>query len=226
MHSLGTRTPKLDGPGRRCEREADRIAERVLRMPAPARVDAAGGTSQRGNGRLGRSEQTETMLHGVPAAAPRLVGETLSSPGRPLDAATRTFMEPRLGSDFSRVRVHTDTKAAESTRAVNALAYTVGPDIAFATGAFGPDTGPGRRLLAHELAHVVQQSRVGVARLQRYEGPEHQDIGDRYPRELLAFLQTPEGARWAQERGLDRNALVAQMQADPLLHGGKYSEVL
>jgi hypothetical protein len=155
------------------------------------------------------------------AAALRIVGETLSSPGRPLDPATRTFMEPRFDCDFSRVRVHADTKAAESARAVNALAYTVGSDIVFAAGAFRPGTGPGRQLLAHELAHVVQQNRVGVARLQRFAGPEHQDIGDRYPQELLAFLQTPEGARWAQERGLDRDALVAQMQADPLLHGGR-----
>jgi Domain of unknown function (DUF4157) len=226
MYRLSTRRPKIDARDRRCEQEADRISDHVLRAPMPARVESAEGAPQPDKSRLSWSEQAEVIPHRAAggedsAVAPRIVGETLSSPGRQLDAATRTFMEPRFGHDFSRVRVHADAKAAESARAVNAVAYTVGPDIVFAAGAFRPGTGPGRRLLAHELAHVVQQNRVGVARLQRYEAPEHQDLGDRFPQELLAFLQTPQGARWAQERGLDRNALVAQMKADPLLHGGR-----
>ena len=67
-------------------------------------------------------------------------------------------MELRFGHDFSRVRVHTDAKAAESARAVNALAYTVGHDMAFGAGQYVPETSEGRQLVAHELAHVVQQS--------------------------------------------------------------------
>jgi len=66
-------------------------------------------------------------------------------------------MEPRFGHDFSQVRVHTGPRADESTRAVNALAYTVGPDIAFGDGQYAPETANGQKLLAHELAHVVQQ---------------------------------------------------------------------
>lgn len=86
-----------------------------------------------------------------------IVHEVLRSPGQPLDAATRTFMEPRFGYDFSQVRVHTDNKAAESARAVNALAYTVGRDVVFGGGQYTMGTIEGRRLLAHELTHVVQQ---------------------------------------------------------------------
>lgn len=66
-------------------------------------------------------------------------------------------MEPCFGRDFSRVRVHTDAKAAESARAVNALAYTVGHDLVFDAGQYAPQTMEGRRLIAHELTHAVQQ---------------------------------------------------------------------
>ncbi|MGH9508475.1 MAG: eCIS core domain-containing protein [Terriglobales bacterium] len=83
--------------------------------------------------------------------------EVLGSPGQPLDPATRAFFEPRFGHDFSHVRVHTDAHAADSARAVNALAYTVGRNIAFGAGQYLPTTSVGKHLLAHELTHVVQQ---------------------------------------------------------------------
>jgi hypothetical protein len=92
-----------------------------------------------------------------PMSVPPIVHEVLRSSGQPLDASTRAFMEPRFGYDFSRVRVHADAKAAESAKAVNALAYTVGEHIAFAASKFAPITTQGRSLLAHELTHVVQQ---------------------------------------------------------------------
>ncbi|HTP11018.1 MAG TPA: DUF4157 domain-containing protein, partial [Anaerolineae bacterium] len=91
---------------------------------------------------------------------PPIVHEVLRSPGQPLDTATRAFMEPRLGHDFSGVRIHTDAQSAKSARAVNALAYTVGQDVAFGTGQFAPGTSAGRKLIAHELTHVVQQERT------------------------------------------------------------------
>jgi hypothetical protein len=84
-----------------------------------------------------------------------MVHEVLSSPGRPLDAATRAFMEPRFGRDFSHVRVHTDAKAAESARAVNASAYTVGNHIV--SPGLNWDLSVNPSLIAHELTHVVQQ---------------------------------------------------------------------
>jgi hypothetical protein len=89
--------------------------------------------------------------------APPIVEEVLRSPGQPLDTPTRTFFESRFGHEFSRVRVHTDAKAAASARAVSAHAYTVGPDVVLAEGRYAPGSASGRRLLAHELAHVVQQ---------------------------------------------------------------------
>jgi hypothetical protein len=91
------------------------------------------------------------------AIAPPIVEEVLRSPGQPLDAQSRAFFEPRFGHDLSRVRLHADTRAAESTRAVNAIAYTVGSNVVFGTGRYQPATQAGRELLAHELTHVIQQ---------------------------------------------------------------------
>ena len=99
---------------------------------------------------------------------PAIVREVLRSLGEPLDAATRTFMESRFGHDFSSVRAHTDAKAAESARAVNARAYTVGKDIVFGAGQYAPTTREGKRLLAHELTHFVQQAAsTGAATIRR-----------------------------------------------------------
>ena len=88
--------------------------------------------------------------------------------GAPLDPATRAFMEPRFGHDFSRVRVHTDARAATVARSLDALAFTVGDDIAFAPGQYRPGSDEGRALLAHELTHTIQQT-GGAARVQRQE---------------------------------------------------------
>ena len=87
-------------------------------------------------------------------AVTQLLGE---SDGRPLDSSTRNEVEPALGADLSSVRVHVGAAAAEAAATLNARAFTVGSDIAFAPGAFDPATDRGRQLLAHELAHVVQQ---------------------------------------------------------------------
>jgi hypothetical protein len=229
LHGFGAATPKTAGSDRHREREADRAADRVLRMRVPTPADTADGGvghaprwSWPGRRTMPAPEPGRLIAEeGTRAGMPQIVGEAIASPGRGLDPATRTFMEPRFGHDFSRVRIHADAMAGESARAVHALAFTVGSHVVVAPGARGRGSDPSRWLLAHELAHVVQQDLAGQARLQRYEGPEHQDLGDRYAQELLAFLQTPDGGRWAQERGLNRDALVAQMQSDPLLHGGR-----
>jgi putative NIF3 family GTP cyclohydrolase 1 type 2 len=91
---------------------------------------------------------------------PLIVHDVLRSPGQPLDAETRAFMEPRFGHDFSNVRVHTDSSAAASASAVNSLAYAVGQNVVFGAGQYGPGTTEGRRLLAHELSHTIQQRHV------------------------------------------------------------------
>jgi hypothetical protein len=105
-------------------------------------------------GTLQRSAVSASSINHVPP----IVHEVLRSPGAPLDAQTRTFMEPRFEHDFSRVRVHSDARAAESAWTVNALAYTVGHDIVFGSGQFAPKRSEGQRLIAHELTHVLQQS--------------------------------------------------------------------
>lgn len=119
---------------------------------------AGGGCSEceKKKGLLQRSAANQETANEVPA----IVNNVLSSPGQPLDAATRAFFEPRFGHDFSQVRVHTDAHAADSANAVNAHAYTVGPQLVFGEGQFAPLTGAGQRLLAHELTHVVQQSQA------------------------------------------------------------------
>jgi hypothetical protein len=90
-----------------------------------------------------------------PDTVPPIVYEVLRSPGQPLDDATRIDMEQRFGgADFSDVRIHTDAQAADSAEAVNARAYTVGKDVVFGRGRYETKSVQGRRLLAHELAHV------------------------------------------------------------------------
>ncbi|WP_322755332.1 eCIS core domain-containing protein [Frankia sp. Cas3] len=130
----------------------------VLRRACACDRRAAAGTcdtcGEKNAGTLRRSAAGPTPAN----EAPPIVHEVLRSSGRALDAPTRAVMEPRFGADFSRVRVHTDTQAAQSARAVHALAYTVGPHIAFDEGRYSPATDTGRRLLAHELTHVVQQA--------------------------------------------------------------------
>src|SRR5437660_9153312 len=83
--------------------------------------------------------------------------DSVHSAGRPLDAATRFFMERRFGRDFSDVRVHTDARADAAAAAVDARAFTVGADIVFRHGELSEQSGAGRALLAHELAHTIQQ---------------------------------------------------------------------
>jgi hypothetical protein len=157
--------------------------------PAAARPPGAAAVVQRRcacGASAGEREGRRALLPPRPFAGvtgpspsvPLIVHEVLRSPGRPLDPAARAFFEPRFGHDFSRVRVHTDARAAESARAVQALAWTGGRDIAFAEGRYQPESGSGRRLLAHELAHVVQQGSGGAAppdRLGPAESPQERE---------------------------------------------------
>jgi hypothetical protein len=104
-----------------------------------------------------KSDQTSARRT-TSAEAPPIVHEVLRSPGQPLDAASRAFMEPRFGYSFAGVQVHPDARAADSADAVDAHAYTVGRHVVFGRGQYAPGSPTGQRLLAHELTHVVQQS--------------------------------------------------------------------
>ena len=106
---------------------------------------------------LQRKTQDSALRTQHPEVVPPIVYEVLRSPGQPLDPGTLAFFQPRFGHDFSHVRMHTDARAAESAKAVDALAYTVGHNIVFGANQ-SPQESPSReRVLAHELAHVVQQ---------------------------------------------------------------------
>ena len=139
---------RIGASGDADEREAEQVAEQVMRMPEPhlqpGRRPSYGGGD-------------------VEAPA---VHDVLRSPGHPLDAATRAFMEPRFGHDFSRVRVHTDARAADFARAIGARAFAMNDNIVLGAGEYLPETDAGRWLLAHELTHVVQQGRAGGSGLQ------------------------------------------------------------
>lgn len=130
------------------EQEADRVADEVLATPAHS---AMSGTPPRIQRFAGYSA-------GEVATAPASVDRVLASAGRPIEPVLRQDMEQRFGHDFSRVRVHSGAAAEQSARDVNAHAYTVGHNVVFGAGRFAPGTDDGKRLLAHELTHVVQQS--------------------------------------------------------------------
>jgi hypothetical protein len=105
-----------------------------------------------------------------------IVHEVLRSSGKPLDSATRAFMEPRFGHDFSRVRVHSGGVAEQSARDVDANAYTVGNDIVFSAGRFAPATHEGQRLIAHELTHVVQKADQLATAVTALVSPVHDSV--------------------------------------------------
>jgi len=159
--------------GDRYEQEADRVADQVIRMPDVKlqRACTCGGKCPKCQSRAGQPNQERNSLHtryrqssdSGSFAAPPIVHEVLRSPGQPLDLATRRFMESRFRHDFSGVRTHTDSRAAESARSVVARAYTVGTDIVFDAGEYNPLSVSGRRLIAHELTHVLQQSSGGAS---------------------------------------------------------------
>lgn len=149
---------------------------------------------------------------------PPIVHDVLRSPGQPLDTATRAFFEPRFSHDFSQVRVHTDARAAESAREVNAFAYTVGSNVVFGAGQYAPGTTAGKRLLAHELTHVAQQALAPASTVpsQGFRLSEQSDsfeqaadqAGDRIGRGEVASSITAAGG--VAQRALFRKKLDAK----------------
>ncbi|MGH9634714.1 MAG: eCIS core domain-containing protein [Candidatus Angelobacter sp.] len=182
----------INRPGDIYEQEADRVADVVMRMPAsaptletvresglPSRLQrcscgkpVTSGEQCEACKTQGAELQRSSTTSSENTFAPPIVHDVLNSAGRPLDAATRQFMEPRFGHDFSNVRVHTGSQAAESARAVNALAYTVGNNVVFGSGQYAPSTQAGGKLLAHELAHTLQQESQEPGQLSRKCGPQ------------------------------------------------------
>ena len=127
-------------------------------------------------------------LPGQAKTVPSGVHEGLG-PGQPLSESARGFFEPRLGQDLRQVRVHTDARASESAQAMDALAYTTGQDIVFGAGQYAPETHSGRRLIAHELTHVVQQQTAGSAAVQRQAAPGQTNALDARARAIISAAQ-------------------------------------
>lgn len=181
----------INMPGDEYEQEADRAADQVMRMPAPSaqrmcteceEADrTATGTIRRMHAATLSPNSLRRQQAGAdaPIDAPQIVSDVVSEPGHPLDPLVRSFMEPRFGRDFQHVRIHTGARAAESARAANAVAYTVGQDVVFGEGAYRPDADAGRRLIAHELTHVIQQGTTDTSVLPDSEN-EFADSGARY----------------------------------------------
>jgi hypothetical protein len=174
------------------EREADRIAEEVIRVPTPTAAGVAGASPSR-------------RMAGFPDGGPERRTRAGPEHGQPLPAQEREFMESRFGYSFDAVRVHTGAAADETATALGARAFTLGHEVVFAAGNYLPGTTAGRRLLAHELAHVVQQGHARGGRgskgskgaalsqaprlVQRWEGLEHRTVGNRAQNEF-PFLGT------------------------------------
>ena len=150
----------ISEPDNAPEREAQAIAARVAAGSA-TRVEQR---IQRGVYRSARAD--------APRTSSAVVEAGLNSPSAPLGAGIRSFMEPRLGKDLSRVRIHTGPAAAAGARSVNARAYTVGTDIVFDDGEYAPDTETGRRLIAHELVHTIQGARSATVWRDRRQDEE------------------------------------------------------
>ena len=168
--------PKLsiNQPGDVYEQEADSVADQVMRMentnasffqPAIPALQRRCAAREEEQNPIQRREQKAKSTE-----SSRSVEEYVNglSGGQPLQAEIRQFFEPKMGQDFSGVRIHTGAEAADSAQSIQALAYTTGKNIVFNRGQYAPDTEGGKRLLAHELTHVVQQSQqASTASLQR-----------------------------------------------------------
>ena len=194
----------VNQPGDRFEHEADRMADFLIQGGKQAPVLS--------DGSLGVLQRDEPNTSSASTRAPPIVHEVLGGSGQPLDSSTRAFMEPRFGHDFGNVRVHFDARAAASARSVNALAYTVGHDIVFRDGAFAPADPSGRSLLAHELAHVVQQSDTLTARGQLQRQPDETSTKDSPPTKTPPTKTAPAKPpprKTLQSEGIDLNDPVA-----------------
>ncbi|MCX6243086.1 MAG: DUF4157 domain-containing protein [Bacteroidetes bacterium] len=177
---------KISQPDDIYEREADLTAEHVMRMKegemSPSVSDQQ--TLQRKN--------EEGVDAGTEASS--TIKDVLKSTGEPLDKGTRDFFEPRFKYDFSNVRVHQDRAAAESAQTINALAYTSGSHIVFSNGQFSTQAESGKRLLGHELAHVVQQQSAG--KIMRTPAPDVKTISglssyDESTRKKITYQSDP-----------------------------------
>lgn len=237
---------KISQPGDAYEQEADKVADQVMSGPgsdhsASKEVEELSKASpalqrrtyastelqrpadeQKGDCEIDVKDDLHLMAKHAPdnsAAAATQKNSHLGvaeGGGEPLAPAPRQFFESRFGADFSDVRIHSDNQANESAKSMNALAYTRGRDVVFGAGQFAPETLDGKRLLAHELAHVVQQG-----------GSETVRTDDRYPepvqlktQERAIFRQVPNPPGPAPPANLNYENLADRIHE--AIHGGLF----
>ncbi len=187
--------PKLtiNQPNDIYEQEADAIADKVMRMPSnknentffkPANISSL----QRKCTHCEEEEKLQMKSEGNAGSgieAPSIVHDVINKGGQPLDTGTRNFFESRFGHDFSNVRIHNDSMSAQSAQSINALAYTTGDNIVFNQNQYAPGTDAGKKLLAHELTHVVQQNTtIRTRKIQRTIGDGHDLKATRFAGDL------------------------------------------
>lgn len=208
------------------EKEADLIADHAMHMPEPKFGHSTGEDSDL-QGQTNQSEQDRRLLQTGPVGAgtsgqtdePAIVREVKHSPGQPLEPATRRYFESRFGFKLDQVRVQTDGNAERAARFLNAQAFTTGNHIVFGKGRYAPDRNDGRKLLAHELAHVVSPSHTGLMRRVASRYDEIEDfltyglfdwaITDSNAHEVLVILTALSPA--------DLNDTLAKMESDGFL---------
>lgn len=153
--------PVISKPGDKYEREADRVAEQVMRLPAGGIPDSRSIPFPRKRFEAGKQNLLQTKRNndhqtgGMPQITNRL--NALNGRGRPLSPSIIDYFEPRLGYGLSQVRIHTGSLAEETAQGVDARAFALGNNIVFGAGQYAPDTTAGKWLLAHELTHTIQQ---------------------------------------------------------------------
>ena len=175
------------------EQEADQVADQVMRMPDVAASSAPAPASTQTTA-VQRAADATSALPVVDAALEEAVA-ALDGRGGPLSPEVRSFMEPRFGADLGAVRIHTDAHAHDLARSVNARAFTVGRNVVFGAGYYAPHTDSGRRLLAHELTHTLQQG--GTTRLAR-EAKRRKTLREQLPPHTALVLSAPSPLLLAQ----------------------------
>lgn len=204
--------PTTAEPRERAPVRAPRAAQPAL-MQRKCACGAPAGSAGQCTGCAEKSVPLQRRATDGAGAIPASVASTVASPGQPLDHATRGFMESRFGADFGAVQVHADSAAAQSARDAGAHAYTVGQHVVFGDGQYQPHSEAGRRLLAHELAHTLQQQglqRAGIGNLEDH-GPEYRRLEVEADRMADAAL---DGAPMPAWRGAARPTLSRSARKD------------
>ncbi len=151
---------KIGAPNDKYEQEAERVADRVMRMPESNTESTT--WASRSNPSITplaqRQAEKRESLDAPSDMSSRITA--LQGRGKPLPASIRNFFEPRFGHNFSDVRVHTDGQASELATRLHAKAFTLGSNVVFGSEQYSPETATGKRLLAHELTHTIQQGKL------------------------------------------------------------------